>query len=183
MTYGKIIHGLKIDGKSAEYPVLNERDARAAAGIMFVLGIAAFVFSFFEKNYIMLNFVIISFALEFLIRIIDFEYAPFYNIGRFIVRKQRPDYTGAIQKRFAWSLGLMMAGSMIIIGVILKIRGALPFTFCMACLSLLWLETSFGICVGCKIYHFLMKKGIIKEPDVMPACPGGACEYKPGKKK
>ena len=31
------------------------------------------------------------------------------------LRKQHPEYTGAAQKRFAWYLGLIMAGSMVFI--------------------------------------------------------------------
>ena len=92
-----------------------------------------------------------------------------------MVKNQKPEYTGAIQKRFAWSLGLLMAVSMIIISMVFQTRGALPFSVCIVCLSLLWLESAFGICVGCKMYYGLMNLGIIKKPKEMPACPGGVC--------
>jgi 4-hydroxybenzoate polyprenyltransferase len=182
MVYGKIIKDLVIDGLPANYGVVNEKDARAAAGLMLVIGIVTFVITMFMKNYTVLAVTVSVFFLEFLIRVIDPHYAPFFMIGSWIVKKQRPEYSGAIQKRFAWALGLLMAVSMIIISIVLNLRGALPFSICSVCLSLLWLETSFGICVGCKMYFGLMKVGVIKQPEVMPACPGGVCSIDKVKK-
>ena len=75
------------------------------------------------------------FTIEFLIRVFNPYYAPFYSLGRLIVYKQKPEWTGAIQKRFAWVLGLLMAFSMIFISVIYNIKGALPFTICSIALS------------------------------------------------
>lgn len=40
--YGRTIPGLLIHGKSAPYPVLNERAIRAGAGMVFVVGFFAF---------------------------------------------------------------------------------------------------------------------------------------------
>ncbi|MBT3721536.1 DUF4395 domain-containing protein [archaeon] len=182
MTYGKIIDNLILDGELATYPVLNEKDARAAAGLMLIIGIITFVVTLFLKRFDILAITVGIFFIEFLLRVVNPDYAPFYRLGSLIVKNQRPEYSGAVQKRFAWSLGLLMAISMIFISIIFQIRGVLPFAICTICLSLLWLETSFGICVGCKMYYGLMKMGIIKEPEVMPACPGGVCSIKKPKK-
>jgi hypothetical protein len=38
-------------------------------------------------------------------------------LGSFMVKKQKPDYVGAIQKRFAWLIGLLMATAMLIVTV------------------------------------------------------------------
>ncbi len=175
MAYGKIIDNLIIDGKQVTYGVVNERDARAGAGIMLIIGIVTFVITLFLRNFTLLTITILAFSLEFLIRVINPYFAPFFALGSLIVKKQRPEYSGAIQKRFAWSLGLIMAVSMIFISVIFSIRGIVPFSICSICLMLLWLETSFGICVGCKIYFGLINLGIIKKPQVVPACAGGVC--------
>ena len=46
MLYGKIIPDLTIEGKPAPYPVVNEREIRAAAGIMFLIGVITFCNTF-----------------------------------------------------------------------------------------------------------------------------------------
>lgn len=175
VRFGKIIKGLKIDGKPAEYPVLNERDARAGAGIMLMLGGIAFSLAFLRQEYIAINVLVILFLTEFSIRLIDPSIAPFYFLGSLVVKKMRPEYTGAAQKRFAWFLGFLMALSVFSFIYIFQIRGVLNLSFCIACLGLLWLESSFGICLGCKMYYGLIKLKLVKEPVVKPACPGGVC--------
>ena len=177
--FGEVIPNLKIHGKDAPYPVLNERSVRAGAGILLIFAIVSFFYALLAKQYTLLAAFVVTFAIEMAIRIfINPKFAPISAIGSWIVRKQKPDYVGAIQKKFAWSLGLGMAITMIFVVIVFQIRGALPFSFCMVCLALLWLETSCGICVGCKIYNGLQNIGWIKKPDVAPACPGGACSIK-----
>ena len=46
---------------------------------------------------------------------------------------------------------------------------------CGICLTFMFMETAFGICVGCKIYSLLLNKGIIPQPEVKPACAGNVC--------
>ena len=137
--FGRKINNLTLDGQLVNYPVLNERDARAGAGLMLALAVLAFVMALFRGQRIILFVTVILFTIEFIIRVIDPYYAPFYSLGRLIVKKQKPEWTGAIQKRFAWSLGLIMAVSMIFIAIIFGIRGAIPFTICSICLFLLWI--------------------------------------------
>jgi len=43
-------------------------------------------------------------------------------------------------------------------------------------LVLLYLETAFGICVGCKLYFLSIKMKLLKEPKEKPNCMGDACE-------
>lgn len=180
LQYGMKIPNLTIDDKPAPYPVLNERDARAGAGIMLLLGAIAFVYAFILNIYYAIDILVLVFVLEFLLRIINPHIAPLYAIGRFTVRKMRPEYTGAAQKRFAWSLGLLMALTVATLIYGFGVRSMWNAGFCITCLGLMWLESSFGICVGCKIYHQLISWNIVKKPDVMPACPGGACPINKG---
>jgi hypothetical protein len=42
---------------------------------------------------------------------------------------------------------------------------------CILCLLLLFFESAFGICLGCKIYNFFNK-------EKAKLCPGGTCEIK-----
>ena len=46
--------------------------------------------------------------------------------------------------------------------------GPINFLICVTCLGLLFFESAFGICVGCKIYNLLnTEKALL--------CPGGVC--------
>ena len=64
---------------------------------------------------------------------------------------------------------------MVLLVWVFEIRGPINLSICLLCLTFMFLETSFGICVGCKIYNFLLHKGIIATPEYKPACPGNAC--------
>ncbi len=179
MPYGQIIPNLTIHGEPAPYPVVNERGIRATAGLMFVVGFSTFWYIFLTKDYTPMPYVVGLFWLEFFLKTV---FAPKWSIfgllGDFITKHQRPEYVGAIQKRFAWALGLAMATAMLIFAVFLEIRGWAPFAICVTCLFFMWLETSCGICVGCKIYNWLLQKGVIPQPEVKPACPGGVCSIR-----
>jgi hypothetical protein len=69
----------------------------------------------------------------------------------------------------------LMATAMLIVTVWFGIKWYAPFAICMTCLFFMWMESALGICVGCKIYYWLIKLGILKEPEHRPACPGWAC--------
>jgi hypothetical protein len=85
------------------------------------------------------------------------------------VRKQRPDYVGAPQKRFAWAIGFLLALSMFYLVVLNNVVGPINMLVCSLCLILLFFEAAFGICIGCKAYNLLNK-------EKAQLCPGGACE-------
>lgn len=184
MAYGKILPGLTIGGQEAPYPVVNERGIRAAAGIMFAIGLSVFWYVFLTRDYRPMSVVVVVFWIEFFLKTVFSPAWSFFGlIGDWTVRKQEPEYVGAIQKRFAWGLGLIMASSMVIVALILGIRGWLPFLICNTCLFFMWLETSMGICVGCKIYNWMLRKNILKTPEIKPACPGGVCSIDKMKNK
>lgn len=99
-------------------------------------------------------------------------------IGSLITYKQSPLPIGAVQKRFAWSLGLALATLIFILSFYL-LEDASYFEpvcqLCLICLLLLFLETAFGICVGCKLYRFFLYLKIIPKPKERPNCMGNAC--------
>jgi len=120
---GKIIPGLTINGEPAPYGVLNERAVRATAGIMFAIGFFTLLTTFYTKEYNLLYFVVVSFFLDFLIKVlIGPAFSPFSKLGSFLVRKQNPEWVGAIQKRFAWGIGLAMTLIMIHVVILFEIR-------------------------------------------------------------
>ncbi|HNU81785.1 MAG TPA: DUF4395 domain-containing protein [bacterium] len=153
-----------------QVPVLNEREARAAAGILFLFAMISLSNVLLAGNFTFIKIFIIAFTVEFLIRVfVNPKYAPVMILGRLAVSGQKPEYTGAPQKRFAWSLGLGLA----LIMVASLILNIIPFTFscliCFICVILLFLESAFGICVGCKLYNLLTG-------NKAQLCPGGVCE-------
>lgn len=162
--------GEKMD--AYQVPVLNEREARASAGILFLFSMISLANALLLGNFIFIKIFIIAFTAEFMIRVlVNPKYAPIMILGRLAVSGQKPEYTGAPQKRFAWSLGLGLA-SVMIASLILNI---IPFAFsciiCFICVTLLFLESAFGICVGCKLYNlFTGNKAQL--------CPGGVCEIR-----
>ena len=50
----------------------------------------------------------------------------------------------------AWTFGLGMTFAMTIITNI-GIRRLLPRTICLICLTLMWMESALGVCLGCRI--------------------------------
>lgn len=173
---GKIIPDLMIHGKSAPYPVVNDRSVRAGAGIMFALGFFAFMQALYLGNFLYLKIIVTIFFIDFLMKaVIGSRFSPISFLGDLVVKGQEPEYVGAIQKRFAWSIGLVMATTMMFLLFMFDVRGMVNLVICSICLIFMFFESSFGICVGCKIYAVLLKLGIIKKPEYKPVCPGNVC--------
>ena len=152
--------------------VLNEREARGGAGILFLLALTGFLQVWFKGDFAMTAVVIVGFFIDFFVRVlINPRYAPSLVLARFFVRHQTPEYVGAPQKRFAWAIGLVLAAFMFYFAVIQGVRGPLTMLTCVVCLLLLFFETAFGICLGCKLYSLFTGT---------PAqlCPGDVCEVK-----
>ena len=161
--------GEKVDGY--ESPVLNEREARAAAGLLFLFGMLSFMNSFMLGHFVFTQYFVAFFMFDFFIRIINPNYSPSLLAGRFFIQNQTPEYVGAQQKRFAWSIGLLLSVVMFYFVVIEPQMSPLKIVICIVCLALLISESAFSICLGCKIYHFIKKE----KPQY---CPGDVCEIK-----
>ena len=100
-------YGEKVEGY--EVRVLNEREARAAAGILFIGAFIGLVNGVMLGTAIFSEFFVTFFAIDFTFRVLQPRYSPSLLLGRFFVRNQKPEYVGAAQKRFAWMLGLVLA--------------------------------------------------------------------------
>ncbi len=161
------VYGERVPGY--EVPVLNEREARAAAGLLFVGAFIGLTNGVMLQTAIFSEYFISFFTLDFLIRVINPRYAPSLLLGRFFVRNQKPEYVGAAQKRFAWAIGLIMALPMFWYLVIDFQPNPLKVLVCLICMSLLFFESAFSICLGCKIFSLFKKQ----DPKY---CPGGVCE-------
>lgn len=153
-------------------PVLNEREIRASAGILFVLMFIAISQAGGHGNFTLLKYAIIYFLVDFSIRVfINPRFAPLLIISRWIVRNQTPEYVGAVQKKFAWVIGLILALTMLVLQVIMNTYSPITGMICLICLIFLFFEAAFGICIGCKVYKWIYK-------DKAQYCPGEVCEVK-----
>ncbi len=158
-----------------DVPVLNEREVRAAAGILFFFALVSFMNAWLMGNFRLTRIFVIAFLIDFTIRIfINPKFSPSFIVGRFAVRKQAPEYAGASQKRFAWAVGWVLAVTMLYLIVIKNVIGPINLIVCATCLTLMFFESAFGICLACKIYNLFSRQ---------PAqhCPGGICAVGAGR--
>lgn len=175
ISFGKYIEDIN-------YKVLDERRMRASAGIMLLLGLIAFINGFILQRYLVITYISGFLLLNFIIGIfINPKFSPTVFVGHLFVRKQSPLPVGAIQKRFAWSLGLIL--SSVIFGLSLMLLNDVAYfdpvcMLCLICLVILYLETAFAICLGCKLYFLAVRLKWLKQPDERPNCMGDSCETK-----
>src|SRR5450759_1379669 len=107
--FGETIEGYNI-------PVLNEREIRAAAGILFLFVFMAIQRVIYTGDFLMIKYFVLIFLLDFIVRVfISPKYSPTLIIGRMIVSKQTPEYVGAAQKKSAWIIGLVLAVTMLVL--------------------------------------------------------------------
>ncbi len=158
-----------------DVPVLDEREVRAAAGILFLFALVSFMNSWLMGNFRLTRIFVVAFLIDFAIRIfVNPRYAPSMILGRFAVRRQAPEWAGAPQKRFAWSVGFALAVAMFYLIVIESVIGPINLFVCAACLTLMFFESAFGICLACKVYNLFTRR-------TAQHCPGGVCEVDPGR--
>ena len=160
-------YGEKVAGYDVR--VINEREARAAAGILFAIGFLSLTNAAMLGHVVVTKFFISFFTIDFIMRVVNPSYSPSMLVGRMFVQNQIPEYVGAPQKRFAWALGLALAFPMFYMLVIDPQPNPIKVLICIICLLLLLFESAFSICLGCKLYNVLMSKKA-------QHCPGGVCE-------
>jgi hypothetical protein len=167
---GIIQFGERVEGYSI--PVVNEREVRAAAGILFFATFLSLMFILFKGQFLPIKYVITLFFTDFLIRVlINPKYSPTLILGRLIVRNQVPEYVGAQQKKFAWIIGLLLAAAMFVLMVLMNTYSAITGIICLICLIFLFFESAFGICLGCMVYPWIYK-------EKAQYCPGEVCDMK-----
>jgi hypothetical protein len=155
-----------------ETRVLNEREVRAAAGILFLATFLALMFIMFKGNFVPIKYIITIFLADFLIRVfISPKFAPTLILARLIVSKQTPEYVGAPQKKFAWIIGVVLSATMFVFFNIVNAYSMITGIICLVCLIFLFFESAFGICLGCLFYPLFFKKKATN-------CPGDVCEVK-----
>jgi hypothetical protein len=163
--FGETVEGYNI-------PVLNEREIRAAAGILFFFTFLSLLLILLKGNFLLIKYVITAFLVDFIIRVfVNPKFAPTLIISRWIVSRQVPEYVGAAQKKFAWIIGVVLAAAMFVLMVIVNSYSPITGIICLICLAFLFFESVFGICLGCLFYNLVYK-------EKAQHCPGEVCAVK-----
>ena len=156
--------------KEYDVRVLNEREVRAWAGILFFFAMIAFFQACTLWNLYVIQLFVIAFLLDFIIRVlINPKYSPSLTLWRLFVSSQKPEYVWAPQKRFARAIWLVLAIIMFFTVVIQGTIWPINAIICVICLIFLFFESVFGICVWCKVYNLFNK-------EKAKLCPGWVCE-------
>jgi hypothetical protein len=125
-----------------------------------------------RQDFTLLKYAITIFLADISIRVlVNPRYAPSLIVGRWIVRNQTPEYVGAQQKKFAWIIGIVLAAVMFALQVVVNSFSPITGLICLICLIFLFFETSFGICIGCKVYALIYK-------EKAQYCPGEVCDVR-----
>ncbi|MEO6978876.1 MAG: DUF4395 domain-containing protein [Mucilaginibacter sp.] len=165
IQFGETVEGYNI-------PVLNEREIRAAAGILFVVIFFALILIMFKNDFLLAKYSITIFLTDFIVRVfVSPRFSPTLIIGRLIVRNQVPEYVGAKQKKFAWIVGVALSGTMFIFMVLVNSYSPITGIICLLCLIFLFFESAFGICLACKVYRIVYQ-------EKAQYCPGEVCDVK-----
>lgn len=165
IKFGEDVEGYNI-------PVLNEREIRAAAGILFLATFTSLMYILFNENFVPIKFVITFFLADFAIRVfINPKFSPTLIFARLIVHNQTPEYVGAAQKKFARIIGVVLSATMFYFFIIVNAYGPITGIVCLICLIFLFFESAFGICLGCKFYPLFFKNKV-------QHCPGEVCDMR-----
>lgn len=155
-----------------DIPVLNEREIRAAAGILFFFIYTSLMLIIFNGDFRLAKYSIAIFFVDFIIRVfINPKFSPSLIIGRLIVSNQVPEYVGAKQKKFAWITGVILSGSMFVLLIVVNAYSPFTGIICLLCLIFLFFEAVFGICLACKVYRLVYG-------EKAQYCPGEVCDVK-----
>lgn len=153
-----------------DIPVLNEREIRASAGILFLATFISLMLILFKNDFLLIKYVISIFLIDFIIRVfVNPKFSPTLIVSRLIVRNQVPEYVGAKQKKFAWIIGVVLSAIMFTFFVIVNAYSPITGIICLICLVFLFFESAFGICLGCKFYSLFFKSKT-------QYCPGEVCD-------
>lgn len=158
-----------------DIPVVNERAVRGAAGILFFFAMVTFMNAMLLGNFEPTRVFVVAFLIDFVLRVfVNPKLSPSLIVAQWTVRHQKPEYVAAAPKRVAWSIGLGLALLMFYLIVLQGVIGPINMLVCGTCLLLMFFESAFGICLGCKLYDMF-------SPHPVTLCPGNVCGYTPPK--
>ena len=188
--YGKPVEG--ITQKWDKYGFVDEVEIRFSAWLALVFAIISFYLVMFKWNFDLAFFTVWTIWLDFVLKVFIWpDFSIFWRIVRPFLKAKEKIWVWSVQKRFAWSIGFFLAIFVIFCMLLLSwyIESTNPSVLaireqinanlasnalivipmnpailaCVLCMFFMFLESVFGICVGCKMYKNLVKKGIMKK--------------------
>ena len=192
--------------KNDKYGFVNETEIRIGTGITLVLGLFSLFLVLFKARYDIPLVLVSLMVLDFVLKVsIDPRWSIFGSIVRLLLKKWNEIWVGAVQKRFAWSMGIFLSSFVLYCIIMLGgytsmvtpmmqniwnitasniASGALivapinpTVIACLLCVIFMWSESVVGYCVGCHIYAWLVKKWWMKQVK-WQNCVNGVCEMK-----
>lgn len=151
--------------------LVDTRGPRYVGGYTFVLSVATLILALVRPieltvvarvaspEFIVLAVLFVSFALG---TIFGNQFHPFAIVFKYIIRprlKAKPQFDDKRPHRFALLVGFVLSG----VGLVLHVIGV---PYALAIFSALLIIASFlqafvGLCLGCKVYLFLVRAGLI----------------------
>lgn len=153
-------------------PVVNERGIRLAALILFLFGVFAWYKAATTGDIGYMKTFGILFVFDMAIRVgLGDRWSPTIVVGQLLTSRRPPQWVGANQKVWAWTLGFAMATTFCLVTGYTSAPMWVTLALCGLCLTLLGLEGVFGVCVGCKLQSLVAR--------VWPSfTPGGTCNVR-----
>lgn len=100
--------------KNDKYGFVDEREIRIATGITLVLGLFSFFLVLFKAEYniplILVSVIVLDFAIKVFL---SPKLSIFGSFVRIFLKKGEEVWVGAVQKRFAWSIGIFLTAFVI----------------------------------------------------------------------
>lgn len=137
---------------------LNERALRAGAGITFVAAFFAFMQAAYIGEYVYLQTLVVFLLLDFSAKLFfGVRYSPVSRVAQWIVSQQTVEPVPAAPKYVAWSIGLSLAAAMSALLFVFSITGPINLVLCGICMTFMFSESAFGVCLGCQPYYWFAR--------------------------
>lgn len=103
-------HVAHLSEKNDKYGFVDEREIRIATGITLVLGLFSFFLVVFKAEYYIPLILVSIITADFIIKVfISPRWSIFGSFVRLFLSKGEEIWVGAVQKRFAWSIGIFLS--------------------------------------------------------------------------
>jgi hypothetical protein len=171
--YGEPTRGFGPGGRPLKAGVFNENETRIAAGLAMVLCVAVAAVAAFEQAYLPMQLLAIVFFVDFGLRVtLGLHHSPLGVLSRLLTRRRAPKWVSAKPRRFAWTLGMALSLALMLI-TNAGVHGALPMTILLVFGVMTWSEAVHGVCLGCKLHGWLVRRGLATRDPAFDVCARG----------
>ena len=100
----------EISEPTDKYGFVNENEIRIATGIMLVFGLFSLFLVLFKGEFTIPLVLVSIMVFDFFVRVVfSPKWSIFGSIVRLFLKKDSEIWVGAVQKRFAWSIGFVLS--------------------------------------------------------------------------